>query len=328
MNCWMCGDLADTQEHKFKKSDLMRSSATWTDADRPYLVSGGGMRRIQGPRSSLVTFGKVLCGPCNSSRTQAYDRAYEDFSRWVNSRGASLMTEDHLDFALIYGSNRQDRVPKLLRYFAKHLGCRIASDRYAVPPGLAPSLATTDLRPFEVSFARNRTLGDVSARGSGILGNFPLFGRYSPSTGNVSSPYISGMVVGYLDVIYRYDYSARYPWEEDPLLPTSARVRLGLYEGDTSGGHPVDRQVPDQGARRIRIGDQEFDIPVLSPEHVQFVLSFDRPRESMTFQQNLDARLKIAHAILSPIYPEVTLAFFEENLTIPDTDALWRFVFS
>ena len=85
MKCWICGGLANSREHKFKKSDLIRSSTTWAPDDRPYFVAGGVKRPIASPNAKIATtFGKVLCVDCNSARTQPFDRAYEAFSRYVN----------------------------------------------------------------------------------------------------------------------------------------------------------------------------------------------------------------------------------------------------
>jgi hypothetical protein len=56
------------------------------------------------------------------------------------------------------------------------------------------------------------------------------------------------------------------------------------------------------------------------------ITSLDLPRADMTIEQNLDAKLKIAYAILSPFYPEVTLEFLKDSLTIDDCDALWKCV--
>lgn len=325
MNCWMCGGPAETREHKFKKSDLARSSPTWTAADQPYLVSGSGVQRIQGPRSRLVTFEKVLCEDCNTARTQPYDRAYERFSEWVNQKGSALMGETQLDFAEIYGPNYEGEVLNLLKYFAKHLGCRVASDHYTVPDDLAASFSRDTLFPFEVSFSRNRELGDLPARGAGVLGNFPLLGRYSPATGDVYGPYLSGMIVGYLDVVYRYDQPTRYFWESDIVDPRQRFVRLGEYDRNTQLPHPFYGRLP-QGGRRFQIGSRQFDIPVLTPEHAQAVFAL-APRPNMTFDEHIQALLEAIYAIVSPFYPDVTVEFLQAHLNIPLADAIWKVVF-
>jgi len=47
----------------------------------------------------------------------------------------------------------------------------------------------------------------------------------------------------------------------------------------------------------------------------------------MTLEENIGCRLKISHAILAPLFPELTMQYLEEHLSIPDTDALWRLAF-
>jgi hypothetical protein len=91
--CWICGNLADSREHKFKRSDVAQSSKTWAPNDQPYYFGEGGSRRIQGPGSELVKFEKILCHRCNTTRTQPFDRAYERFTEWVNRKGNFLMAE-------------------------------------------------------------------------------------------------------------------------------------------------------------------------------------------------------------------------------------------
>jgi hypothetical protein len=217
--CWICGNPADSREHKFKKSDVAQAGKTWAPSDRPHFVNASGRHRIRGPDSQLVKFEKVLCRKCNNTDTQPFDRAYERFAEWVNQKGLALITETHIDFAKIYGSAFQEGVSNLMKCFAKHLGCRIASENYTMPSNLASSLKTADLRPFEVSLTRNSQVVGYSMRGPGVLHNFPTLGRYSPSTGDVHAPYLSGMIVGYLDVIYRYEEALRYAWEGNPIEP-------------------------------------------------------------------------------------------------------------
>jgi hypothetical protein len=324
--CWICGSPANSREHKFKRSDLPQSGKPWTIADQPYFVGEKGWRRIQGPDSALVKFGKVLCEQCNTTRSQPFDRAYERFSAWVNQKDAELLQHEELDFTEIYGANFEPEVLNLIRYFAKHLGCRIASDNYSLPPNLGTSLAGDDLAPFEVSFARNPELAGAPIRGRGVLYNFPLIGMASPTTGVVHEPYISGMVVGYLDVIYRYNYRRRFAWEGDPLVPSNSRVRLGEFVSGMP--HLSMGQIPGADTdRRVQIGGITFDIPVFDLDQIKQISSLPLPTPRMNPVDAIDAKLKIAHAILSPFYPDVTIDFLEENLTIPDADRLWRLVF-
>jgi hypothetical protein len=323
--CWICRGPADSREHKFKKSDVSRTSKTWAADDQPYFVGVSGWRRIQGPDSELVKFGKVLCQRCNATKTQPFDRAYERFADWVTNKGGDLMTEGELDFGEIYGSSYQDSTLNLLKFFAKHLGCRIASAHHTMPPNFAASLATADLTPFEVSFARNAIIPGLGVRRPDVLHNFGLVGSFSPSKNVVSYPYLSGMIVGYLDVVYRYAYDRRFVWEGDPVIPSRRTVRLGEYiQGNP---HLSGEDIPSNN-RKIKIGEKEFSVPLLSLDHIRYIKSLELPKSGTTDRKNFEARLKVAHAILSPFYPDVTLNFLEENLTIPASDALWQCIFS
>jgi hypothetical protein len=323
--CWICSNPADSREHKFKRSDVAQSGKSLSPDDRPYYIGDGGWRRIQGPGSQLVKFDKVLCQACNTTRTQPFDRAYERFAEWVNDKGESLMTKTQIDFGHIYGAYFQDGTANLVRYFVKHLGCRIANENYTMPRGLVSSLTAMDARPFEVTLTRNSEIAGYPICGAGALHNFPTLGLYSPTTGEVHSSFISGMTVGYLDVVYRYDYPDRYGWEGDAIQPGHEVVRLGEYV--RGAPHPSNGMIPgNESARRITIGGVGFDIPLLSREQIQYVVSLGLPTSDMSVVQNIQARLKIAHAILSPFYPDVTESFLEENLTVADTDKLWSFV--
>ena len=133
------------------------------------------------------------------------------------------MREASIDFVEIYGDDYQVGILNLIKYFAKHLGCRIASENWELPAGLVPSLAAESLAPFEISLSRNSEVGGYPVRGLGTLHNFPALAHHTPSTGEVRAPYLSGMIVGYLDVVYRYDWPSRYSWEGDPLSPFRSR---------------------------------------------------------------------------------------------------------
>ena len=108
----MCGNPADSREHKFKRSDVAKASASWTRDDQPYYFDEKGSRRLQGPDSDTIKFAKVICHSCNTTRSQPFDRAYDLFADWADQKGDALMTESHIDFAEIYGSHFQNRGDK------------------------------------------------------------------------------------------------------------------------------------------------------------------------------------------------------------------------
>lgn len=105
--CWICGDPADTDEHRRKRSDLVaRYGASWTPEQQPFVIRGDGSSRwtrIQGPNDRRNLYERMLCGPCNNARTQPFDQAYQQFSGWVLVSAATLHEKDAIDFADIFG---------------------------------------------------------------------------------------------------------------------------------------------------------------------------------------------------------------------------------
>ncbi len=196
------------------------------------------------------------------------------------------MREASIDFVEIYGDDYQVGILNLIKYFAKHLGCRIASENWELPAGLVPSLAAESLAPFEISLSRNSEVGGYPVRGLGTLHNFPALAHHTPSTGEVRAPYLSGMIVGYLDVVYRYDWPSRYSWEGDPLVPSDRVVRLGEYIPGSP--HPTDGQIPGaEASRRFNFGGRKFSIHLLTRDHMRHIMSLELPSNDMTIEQNL-----------------------------------------
>lgn len=132
--CWWCGRVADTQEHKFKRTDLDRLSngegLMWGgDPDRLYAIRST-------KRSDAVRFMRALCASCNGTRSQPFDRAYDAFSEYVWEGLDDLWYRNHLDMEEVAGTDWRTWQLDLARYFAKHLGSRLTDFRLPVPSEL------------------------------------------------------------------------------------------------------------------------------------------------------------------------------------------------
>lgn len=134
--CWWCGDIANTREHRFKSSDLkrqIRHGQIEGQGGGLILFGDGGWKAVQGPKSDKVKFPKNLCSECNNSRSQPFDRAYEQFTdyAWLSYR--ELEGSANIDFKEIYG--RQWRVGRadLARYIIKYFCCRLDADGRQIP---------------------------------------------------------------------------------------------------------------------------------------------------------------------------------------------------
>jgi 5-methylcytosine-specific restriction endonuclease McrA len=79
-NCWICGELADSAEHKIKKSDIVKINGTGSSKKGEVLLQqGDSLLPLQGSNSKLVKYDKILCSSCNNGFTQPFDKAHECF---------------------------------------------------------------------------------------------------------------------------------------------------------------------------------------------------------------------------------------------------------
>jgi hypothetical protein len=207
--CWWCGRPGPlTREHKFKRSDLGRM---W-DGDESLLWGNGTERRtLKSMRKSRdVRFEPGLCGPCNNDRSQPFDRAYQAFSDYVWNHG-ELGRADWLDMAQVYGATWPTSVPDLARYFGKHIGCRMAHDRFPIPPSLSAFLdGTAHAADVQMVLFKSQPHYDVyrqaQAAGDDARGLWlePGLGHVSPSRGRLVT-YSGSLIVNFVGVFYRWE---------------------------------------------------------------------------------------------------------------------------
>lgn len=308
--CPICGAVADSREHKFKRSDLLRSNGRYSPGQSVFLGQQG-FQPLQGPDSNLVKFGKVLCQDCNTTRSQPYDRAYERLSSWLDKEDKNFLLRTEIDFSEIYGDNFNSEVTNLLRYFAKHLACRISDDDFDAPIHLKKILRdNADLAPFSLSFSVNVTWEGLSGA-EAVLVNYPLIGIQHHD--QFSDHFISGFSVGYLAVVYRIGFPVYMSWEGEQVTSASRFVRLGRCD--------------PAGRRSFRIGDRDFRVPALTDAQRRAIFDL-RPRDEMSNEERLTAWLAGVYRILSPGYPELTEAYLARNLTLPECNEIWETAFS
>jgi hypothetical protein len=159
--CWICGDRADTREHRIKKADLVRSygRGPYKGPSAPVHVRNGVVTPIQGPRAAVVKYSPSLCGPCNSTKTQDYDRAYDGFLSWVLANQEEVLYRRFVDFSEVYGADFEEAQRNLFKYFVKSLGCRIVDAGYSVPDDLVALLPEMFFRTaLKLTFCVNETV--------------------------------------------------------------------------------------------------------------------------------------------------------------------------
>lgn len=154
--CWWCGSVADSKEHKYKKTDLRRMDTegglVWTN-DR-------GFTEIKSLRKSKeVLFGTVLCQRCNDTRSQPFDRAYDTYADFVSETLDRLWSADVIRLDQVYGDDWERQAKNLARYFGKHFGCLLADSGFAPPDTLRRFMSGDDSAPdLSICFVKDERL--------------------------------------------------------------------------------------------------------------------------------------------------------------------------
>lgn len=127
--CWWCGDEADSREHKWKKSELSAIYGPAGSEKYPliWVEDGSHTKIIQGPDSAILKFEKSLCQNCNNSRSQPFDRAYDHWVGYLEANYDQIIESGLVDLRdIVDQADYEEFKLNLAKYFAKHIGCRLA----------------------------------------------------------------------------------------------------------------------------------------------------------------------------------------------------------
>jgi hypothetical protein len=158
--CYWCREReADSREHKFKRSDLVREHGRGElRGGRTILRYGeSGRREARSTKSDALKFTASLCTQCNNARSQPADRAYDRFVEWVFANEDHVLADRKVDLEAALGPAWPTEGENVLRYFVKLALCRIVE----VHPGPgdvelpADALAFLDGGPAPRSLACN-----------------------------------------------------------------------------------------------------------------------------------------------------------------------------
>lgn len=247
--CWICGDPADSAEHRRKRSDLVtRYGPSWTPERQPFVIRGDSSdrwTRIQGPNDRANLYEEMLCRPCNSTRTKSFDKAYQRFSDWLFAAAPVLHSKHAIEFEEVYGKAYIGESQNLLRYFAKSLGCRIVAAGIKPPDGLRRIItdtSLTDVRPLVVTFAINDFWRRVDPTGRIIADDH--FNSWPEISHKQCFSWMQ--MLGYVEIFYWYDleWADGYPFGGDPMSEARRAVTLGYRD-----------PLPDEPAASMRRSD-------------------------------------------------------------------------
>lgn len=217
-SCWWCGDAATTEEHRIKASTLRRVAR----ADNGTAEPGNVFKKssdYEGPlrtlnKGSQVRWRRNLCANCNNSRSQPFDRAYDVFETFIVSRFRTLAEQPNLDWRDVYGDDWRAGATALGRYFAKQLGCMLATYDLPVPEDLRRFVSGADrcpsvcfalaIEPRVVALLRSGDSGGDLSNFVGLL-NAPAYRSGDSLTG-----IDYGYHIGYLNFIVCWREGAQF----------------------------------------------------------------------------------------------------------------------
>jgi len=185
-------------EHRIKHSTLRRVARRDDGSIDPANVFKkaddfeGSLRSLK--KGTQVKWRKNLCAPCNNARSQPFDLAYDRMESFYVEHADEMMEWKRLGWVDVYGEDWEQGAADLARYFAKQVGCMLASQRLPVPADLitfldgaerCPSFAFVILRNWRAADMHKIMIRDASLDGInsfvGLLPStaFQTEGRFS-----------------------------------------------------------------------------------------------------------------------------------------------------
>lgn len=189
--CWWCGGAADSREHKWKKSEIKAMYGPAGSESYPllWIDDAGNAKPIQGPDSDVMKFEKSLCQNCNNARSQKFDRAYDQWIEYVRANYEQIIESRIIDLRdVVNGTGSEFRLD-LARYFAKHIGCRVADKAGKVPASLIAFLdGDSDSSAFAwTELCISRSAFEAHEITQHMLGMSRTVADYSPEERRLSS---------------------------------------------------------------------------------------------------------------------------------------------
>ncbi len=233
--CWICNLPADSAEHKFKKTDLIRLHGKGPyQGENELFHFKDYLRKIRSPKAEIVKYDKSLCQNCNTTFSQPFDYAYEKFISWVFENEEKVIRRRIINFFHIYGENFAESQRNLYKYFAKSFGCKLIEENILVPLDIKELLFLENFQTgLRISFAVNE---DMLALPQGHRIGLAKGGLFSLPHNEELWTFIWHETFEWLNVFYWYNHLVEqelgFPWVAD-----SQYLHLGTYSLTTPEWH-------------------------------------------------------------------------------------------
>jgi hypothetical protein len=80
---------------------------------------------VRSTKSKPLKFEASMCDRCNNQRSQPHDNAYDRFISWVLENEQQVWSDRCIDLPAALGTNWEDEALNLLRFWVKHICCRV-----------------------------------------------------------------------------------------------------------------------------------------------------------------------------------------------------------
>ena len=124
--CWICGDEANSSEHKIKRSDIKQILGEASQSKPIYVHDKNSKnKKVQSTNSKYFKGEKDLCAKCNNELTQPYDISWEKLSYYLHSNWRNILGKNEFRMSKAFPHNTYLRMKEAHLYFAKLLGCAV-----------------------------------------------------------------------------------------------------------------------------------------------------------------------------------------------------------
>ena len=125
MNCWICGNIANSGEHMIKASDLRLFFPDLSQKNPIIHKTDNGKvsKEIGTAKSKYLHYSSKICVHCNNVTTSKHDKSWSVLSNFLheNPRLQELCFED------VWGEEYRQNMLNVHLYFVKQLGCAVES---------------------------------------------------------------------------------------------------------------------------------------------------------------------------------------------------------
>lgn len=190
MNCWICGQSADSGEHRIKASDLRLAFGHVSQKEPLFLHNAIQRNRpIKGIRSNVLKFDTLICRECNNQRTQPYDRAWQQLSEYLTTRTEPIRAGDLLKLHKVFPGAVGERMLDIHLFFAKLFGCIIVEHKVPIDvDGFSQAILKRQAHPYLfIAFAPRVDSHGKTMVGVSDLQTAQLAGRVAYATLDLSS---------------------------------------------------------------------------------------------------------------------------------------------